>query len=502
MTYAGPVKSIVIVGGGTAGWMTAAGLSSVLSHLNLDITLIESAAIGTIGVGEATLPHIRYYNQKLGIDEAELMKATKATFKLGIEFKDWGKIGDSYIHPFGNFGFDINRVPFHHYVTRSQKSGIDASMDRFSLPVMAARAGKFQLPHTDSKNVLSTFGFAYQFDAGLYAQFLRKFSEARGLKRVEGRITDVKLRPGDGYIDSVHLEDGTDIKGDIFIDCSGFRGLLIEQTMKIGYKDWTNYLPCDRAVTAACEHKGPSLPYTRATAKSAGWQWRIPLQHRTGNGYVYCSDYISDDEAAASMLGELEGEARTDPKTLRFTTGQRKKSWHKNCVAIGLSSGFLEPLESTGIFLIQEAITNFIEMFPTKNCPQIDQDEYNRIMDLNFERVRDFLLLHYVATTRSDSPFWNHIRNIELPDSLKYKMDLFRSSGRIISTETGAFKDPSWLAVYYGQGIIPNNYDPIADHMPLEALPKELARMQHLIRQAVGTMRDHGDYINTYCKAA
>lgn len=496
------VTSIVIVGGGTAGWMTAAGLCATLRNQELSITLIESAAIGTVGVGEATLPHIRFFNQRLGINEAELMKATKATFKLGIEFKDWGKIGDSYIHPFGNFGEDIARVGFHHYVSRAAQQGFDIHLDKWSLPVMAARHGKFQLPHPDPNNILSSFGFAYQFDAGLYAKFLRAFSEKRGIKRIEGRIIDVNLRSENGFISSVKLEDGSDIEADIFIDCSGFRGLLIEQALETGYKDWTNFLPCDRAVTAACEHEGPSLPYTTATAKSAGWQWRIPLQHRTGNGYVYCSDHISDDEAAASMLADLEGDQRSEPKTLRFKTGQRNKSWHKNCIAIGLSGGFLEPLESTGIFLIQEAITNFIEMFPTKDCPQIDQDEYNRIMDLNFERVRDFLLLHYVATTRDDSPFWRHIRDMELPESLTYKMELFKSSGRVVSYDVGAFKDPSWLAVYYGQGIIPRAYDPVADHIPLESLPQHLGKMEHEVAQAVASMSRHGDYIRQYCNAA
>lgn len=496
------VKSVVIVGGGTAGWMTAAALSSVLKKQNLEITLVESEAIGTVGVGEATLPHIRFFNQKLGIDESAIMKATQATFKLGIEFKDWGRLGDSYIHPFGDFGTHINRVPFHHYISRAAQAGMDTHLDAYSLPVMAARQGKFQLPHADPKNILSTFGYAYQFDASLYAKFLRGFSEKHGVTRVEGRVDDVNLRAEDGFIESVRLEDGTEIQGDIFMDCSGFRGLLIEQTLKTGYKDWTNYLPCDRAVTAACDPQGPVLPYTRATAKTAGWQWRIPLQHRTGNGYVYCSDFISDDEAAASMLTDLEGPQQSDPKLLRFKTGQRKKTWNKNCVAIGLSGGFLEPLESTGILLIQEAITQFIETFPTKDCPQIDQDSYNEYMDLSFERVRDFLLLHYVATTRDDSPFWDHCREMKIPDSLQYKMDLFRASGRLVSYEIGAFKDPSWLAVYYGQNIVPQSYDPVADHMPDNVLPGQLSSLRDTVANVVGTMTGHAAYIDQNCKAS
>ncbi|WP_371395928.1 tryptophan halogenase family protein [Fretibacter rubidus] len=489
------IQNIVIVGGGTAGWMTAAALTATLGKGGLNVTLIESEAIGTVGVGEATLPHIRFFNQKLGIDEATLMRETKATYKLGIEFKDWGKIGDSYIHPFGDFGFDINRVPFHHYVSRAAKLGQNTHLDSYSLPVMAARHGKFQPPHPDPNNVLSTFGYAYQFDAGLYAQYLRKFSEARGLTRQEGRVVQTNINSETGFIDSVTLENGQDIAGDFFIDCSGFRGLLIKDALGVGYRDWTNYLPCNRAVTAACEHIGPSLPYTTATAKASGWQWRIPLQHRTGNGYVYCSDFISDDEAANTLMADLEGPARTDPKMLRFTTGQRDKCWEKNCVAVGLSGGFLEPLESTGLYLIQEAITNFIELFPTKDCDAVDRDEYNRIMDISFERVRDFLLLHYVATTRDDSPFWNHCRTMEIPDSLQYKMDLFRSSGRVVTYEIGAFKDPSWLAVYYGQNIVPQGYNPLTDLMPDTVLAGQLAQTASTVDNAVGTMQNHGDYI-------
>lgn len=495
------VRRVVIVGGGTAGWMSAAGLAGTLDLSQMEVILIESEQIGTVGVGEATLPHIRFFNQKLGINEAELMRETKATYKLGIEFKDWGKIGDSYIHPFGDFGFDINRVPFHHYISRGAKAGLPRHMDAYSLPVMAARAGKFQPPHEDPNNVLSTFGYAYQFDAGLYAAYLRRYCEARGVRRIEGRIDDVSLRAGDGFIESVRLDDGTIIEADMFIDCSGFRGLLISKAMEVRYRDWTNYLPCNRAVTVACDAASPILPYTRATAKSSGWQWRIPLQHRTGNGYVYSSEFLSDDDATESLLADIEGPARTEPKLLRFTTGQREQAWVKNCVAIGLSGGFLEPLESTGIYLIQEAITNFIELFPTRDCPDIERREYNRVMDISFERVRDFLLLHYVATTRDDSPFWNHCRTAEIPESLQYKMDLFRTSGRVVSYEIGAFKDPSWLAVYYGQNIIPDGYDPMTELMPDAMLAQQLSGTASTVAKAVATMTSHSDYISATCKA-
>ena len=498
------IRSVIIAGGGTAGWMTAAGLCSVLSSLNLKIILIESEEIGTVGVGEATLPHIRFYNQKLGIDENELMKATKATYKLGIEFKDWGKLGDSYIHPFGDYGLPEQlraQYSFHHYVTQAENAGRKLNFDDFSLPVVAARQGRFQYPHPDQSNVLSTFGYAYQFDAGLYAKFLRKFCKKRDVKRVEGKINAVQQNAQTGNIESITLEDGQTLSADFFVDCTGFRGLLISETFKTPYQDWTKYLPCNRAVTAACESKGPTLPYTRATAKEAGWQWRIPLQHRVGNGYVYSSEFISDEDAEASMLADLESPHISDAKRLRFTTGQRENAWVKNCVAIGLSGGFLEPLESTGIYLIQEAITNFIELFPSDQVSQIARREYNRIMNLEFERVRDFLLLHYVATTRSDTPFWRHLTSMDLPDSLAHKMDLFKSTGRVATYETGAFKMPSWLSVYYGQNIIPKNAAPLSENLSAGTLENILKETKSTISNAASTMPSHETFIDQHCRA-
>ena len=496
-----PVRRVAIIGGGTAGWMSAAGLVGILGD-SVEVTLIESAAIGTIGVGEATLPHIRFFNQRLGIDENELMAATGATYKLGIEFRDWGRIGDSYIHPFGDFGFPINRVGFHHYLARARAQGSDPHLDAFSLPVMAARKNRFQPPHPDPDNVLSTFGYAYQFDAGLYAKFLRGWCEARGASRIEGRVVDVRQDAESGHVTSVRLEDGRTMEADFFIDCSGFRGLLIEQALGTGYKDWTNYLPCDAAVTAACDPVGPLRPYTTATARRSGWTWRIPLQHRVGNGYVYSSRFEDDDAARDVLLGALESPAKTEPRTLRFTTGQRKKSWVGNVVAVGLSGGFLEPLESTGIYLIQEAITTLIEMFPQNGWDAAEPAEYNRIMDEQFERVRDFLLLHYVATERDDSPFWRHMRGLDLPGSLAEKMALFTRSGRVTSYEVGAFKDASWLAVYLGQGVWPAGYDPVADHLSDAELRAEIDRARGVIDRATDGMSAHERYIDAHCKAA
>lgn len=496
------IGSVVIVGGGTAGWMMAAGLSSVLKNNNLDITLIESAEIGTVGVGEATLPGIRFFNHKLGIDENELMAATQATYKLGIEFLDWGKIGDSYIHPFGVFGLEINRTPFHHYMTRAINNGMNINTDRFSLPVMASRANKFQYPHSDPKSVLSTFGYAYQFDAGLYAKFLRRFCAGNGVTRIEGRVTDVLQNSSDGHITAVKLEKGRDVEGDFFIDCSGFRSLLMGQALNVDYENWTEYLPCDRAVTVASERLTPLRPYTRATAKADGWQWQIPLQHRTGNGFVYSSQFSSDEMAIDELLKTTDGEVLSDPKQLRFETGRRKKSWEKNCISVGLSGGFLEPLESTGIFLIQEAITNFIENFPGKSGFEAEQAEYNRLMDLHFERVRDFLILHYVATTRNDSEFWKHCRHMKIPDSLENKMELFKERGHVITYETGAFKEASWIAVYYGQGIIPSQHHPMSEHLSNDLLPEQLKQIRDQIDHAVEGMQDHEDHVSKYCRAS
>ena len=495
------IHSVVIVGGGTAGWMVAAGLCSVLASRNFDITLIESEAIGTVGVGEATLPGIRFFNQKLGIDENALMAATQATYKLGIEFVDWGKIGDSYIHPFGNYGFEINRTAFHHYVTRAISSGLDINMDHLSLPVMASRSNKFQYPSEDMASILSTFGYAYQFDAGLYAKFLREFCEKRGVKRLEGRVAYVTQNSDSGFIETVKLDDKRVVSGDFFVDCSGFRSLLMGQTLGVEYEDWTKYLPCNRAVTVGSEVLSPLRPYTRATAKSAGWQWQIPLQHRTGNGFVYSSEFMSDEEAEKELLRTITGKTNSPPKRLKFKTGRRVKNWEKNCVSVGLSGGFLEPLESTGIFLIQEAITNFIENFPAKSEFKAQQEEYNRVMNLHFERVRDFLILHYIATTREDSPFWRYCRHMSLPDSLRHKLELFKERGHIVNYATGAFKPASWIAVYYGQGIIPQSYHPMAEHMPDDILPSQIKKIEEQIAMAVQLMSTHEGHISKYCRA-
>ncbi|MFL6575026.1 MAG: tryptophan halogenase family protein [Povalibacter sp.] len=495
-----PIRSIVIVGGGTAGWMTAAALSRMLPGFS--ITLIESAEIGIVGVGEATVPHIRFFNRRLGIDEADFMRKTQATFKLGIEFVDWGRIGDSYIHPFGAFGRSLEGVAFHHHLLRLRESGENTDIAEYSLPVMAARHRKFALPAEDPASLLSTFSYAFQFDANLYGPYLREYSIARGVNRREGKVVHTDVLSENGFIRSVTLESGERVEGDLFVDCSGFRGLLIEQALHTGYEDWSHWLPCDRAVAVPCATREPSVAYTRATARDAGWQWRIPLQHRVGNGHVFSSRFTSEDRATETLLAHLEGEALAEPRVLRFTTGKRARTWNKNCVAIGLAGGFLEPLESTSIHLIQLAITYLLELFPDRTFDRANIDEYNRIMDVEYERIRDFIILHYHATERADTPFWDYCRTMSIPESLEYKMELFRERGHVVKYKDGFFLEPSWLAVYLGQRVVPKRYDPLAHQMDFDQLKNQLATLRRNVARAVESMPTHGDFIRRYCAAS
>ncbi|QYJ08475.1 tryptophan 7-halogenase [Qipengyuania flava] len=478
--------------------MTAAGLASMLGPTGLRITLVESEAIGVVGVGEATLPHIKQFNDTIGVDEAEFMAATSATFKLGIEFVDWGRKGDSYIHPFGDFGMPNNGVAFHQYWRKFADVEETGPLDSYSLPVIASRMGRFQPPSDDPRSVLSTYRYAYQFDALQYAPFMRRHAEARGVTRVEGKVVSVEREPEQGTIRSITLEDGRSIEGDLFVDCTGFFGLLIEKTLETGYERWDEWLPCDRAVAVPCESSGPLLPFTRATADTAGWRWRIPLQHRTGNGHVYASAFTNDEEACESLLTNLDGAALADPRVLRFTTGKRRKLWNGNCVAIGLSGGFLEPLESTSIYLIQEGITKLLELFPSHGGYHVEREEYNRRMDLEFERIRDFLVLHYHATERDDSAFWNHMRTMQVPDSLAEKIELFTAHGHVARYDHGLFLVPSWVAVMIGQRMLPQSYDWRVDQLPSAEVRQHLAGLKNHIAKAAASMPDHAEYLQSY----
>ncbi|WP_353955613.1 tryptophan halogenase family protein [uncultured Sphingomonas sp.] len=491
-----------IVGGGTAGWMTAAALANRLAGLSVAVRLVESEEIGTVGVGEATLPHIRAFNTTLGIAEPELMRATEATYKLGIEFCDWGRVGDRYIHPFGNYGPSDDAIPFYHQWLRLRTMGDAGRLDDYSYPIVAAEQNRFRHPASEPGRVESSFGYAYQFDASLYARFLRRYAEARGVERIEGKVVDVALDGADGFVRHVTMADGRVVGGDLFIDCSGFRGLLIEGALQSGYDDWSRWLPCNRAVAVPTDSHGPLGPYTRATARTAGWQWRIPLQHRVGNGHVYCSDFISDDDAQQQLVDNLDAPMQAEPRRLRFTTGRRRDFWKRNVVAIGLASGFLEPLESTSIHLIQDGITELLALFPDQGFAAEDIDEYNRRMALHFERVRDFLLLHYVATERDDSPMWRHFRALTLPDSLRHKIDTWLTRGYIVPYQFGLFLPPSWVAVMLGQGLVPKGYDPRVAGIEPGALAKRAAALRAEIAAAVHATPDHANYIRQSPAAA
>jgi tryptophan halogenase len=479
--------------------MAAAGLATVAGHRS-EITLIESAEIGTVGVGEATLPHVKDFNAYLGIDEAEFMRATQATFKLGIEFVDWGKPGNSYIHPFGAYGQPLGGVDFIHHWTRARLRGQAAPLESYSYAITAARAARFDFPTDDQKSLKSTYAYAYHFDAGLYAAFLRTFAERKGIKRLEGKVVDVRQNPTTGDIAELILQSGEVVTGDLFIDCSGFRALLIEGALHAGWEDWTPWLPCDRALAVPCDRVGEALPYTRATALEAGWQWRIPLQHRTGNGYVFSSAFIDEATAGARLMGNLDGKAQAEPKLLKFAAGRRKTSWANNCVAIGLASGFLEPLESTSIYLAQIAITNLLQLFPDKTIDPRLRAAFNRLVDLEYDRVRDFLILHYHANTR-DGEMWAYTRNMTVPDTLNARLEQYRHRGHIQKYKDGLFSPASWLAVYAGQDVLPEGYDRTADAIPATELKTWLDDLEGRIRMNVDEMPGHDAFIRGYCAA-
>ena len=496
-----PIRTIIIVGGGTAGWMTAAAFAQILKPPSCAIRVIESEDIGIIGVGEATIPQIGLYNRMLGLDENDFVRRTQGTFKLGIQFRDWTRLGHTYFHPFGPFGVDMEGVSFHAYWLKLRQLGAAPDLEDFSLQAVAAKQSRFMRPVNAGHSPLSSIAYAFHFDAALYARYLRTFAEQRGVVRTEGKVVDVQLRGENGFIETVQLESGERIAADFFIDCSGFRGLLIEQALRTGYEDWTQWLPCDRAMAVPCVSAPDLTPYTRSTARAAGWQWRIPLQHRIGNGYVYSSAYLSDDEASATLLANLDGEPLAEPRLLRFTTGRRRKFWVRNCVALGLAGGFMEPLESTSIHLIQSGIANLLRLFPDRNFDQNEIDEYNRCVTWEFERIRDFLVLHYNATERDDSPFWNYCRNMSVPDGLERKLALFRSRGRIFRESDELFKESSWFAVMIGQNVQPRSYDPLVDVLGEEETRRRLTDIRNVIANSVNVMPGHREFIAQHCAA-
>ncbi len=497
------VRHVVVVGGGSAGWMTAAAL---VRHLGADckIRLVESDEIGIVGVGEATVPHIRTFNQQaLGLDEAEFIRATQGTFKLGIEFRDWARIGDRYMHGFGTVGHDPGPAAFHHYWLRLLRSGKQVGdIGSYQLQTLASREDRFLPGASDvpPTSPLANVAYAYHFDATLYARYLRGFAERLGVERIEGKVVDVELRAEDGFVTSIVMADGRRLEGDLFIDCSGFRGLLIEQALNTGYEDWSHWLPCDRAMAVPCERVGDPAPYTRSTARVAGWQWRIPLQHRTGNGMVYCGRFLGDDEAAATLLANLDGPPLAEPRPLRFVTGKRKRFWNRNVVAIGLASGFMEPLESTSLLMIQTGILRLLDMFPGRDMQPSLVARYNERTHFEYDHIRDFLILHYKAVERNE-PFWRKCREMAIPDSLQANMDLFRNSGRFYRDGEEFFALQSWVQVMLGQRVVPSAYSPLVDRLSEAEVEAFVTNVGRTIERCVQAMPKHQAFIDRYCRA-
>jgi tryptophan halogenase len=497
-----PLK-VVIVGGGTAGWMAASALVKLLPRQDYAITLIESDEIGTVGVGEATLPHIKVFNDTLGIDEAQFMRETQAAFKIGIEFVGWDQPGERYVHPFGTFGEPWAGVDFQHHWARAHAAGRASELHDYSFAIAACRNNAFEFPNEDPKSIRATYAYAYHFDAALYAQFLRRWAMPLGVTRIEGKVVDVARDTATGHVASLTLASGTAIAGDLFVDCSGFRSLLVGGTMEVGWQDWSHWLPCDRALAVPNMRTEPLLPFTRLTAQEAGWTWRIGLQHRTGNGYVFSSHFTDEEHARDVLLGALDAPPLAEPRLLRFQAGRRAAAWAGNCVAVGLASGFLEPLESTSIFLIQAAVMDLIGLMPTRRSgidPRLAA-EFNRLFEVHYDRTRDFLVLHYTANRRHGQPLWDHVRNMELPESLAHKIALFRASAAAPDYRYGLFSRDSWLAVLVGQGVLPAAWNPLAEAVPLDDLAARLADLKYRIEVNAADMTAHGDFIRSYCPA-
>lgn len=489
-----PVKKVIIVGGGTAGWMAAASIAKLIGK-TIDVTLVESDEIGTVGVGEATIPSMITLHRLLKIDERDFMASVQGTFKLGISFENWKNVNENYIHSFGFTGKDCWAAGFQHFWLKGKQQGISSDFGDYCNELQAAKNNKFAVLPNNGLN------YAFHMDAGLYAKYLRKIAEQHGCQRVEGKITHISTNSDTGYIEHLTLENGQIIEGDLFIDCSGFSGLLINKTLKTDYEDWSEFLPCDSAVAVQTKSVEDPIPYTRSIAREAGWQWRIPLQHRVGNGMVFCSNYLSDEQATQTLLNNVEGEVLTKPRIIKFTTGQRQQHWNKNCVAIGLAAGFLEPLESTSIHLIQRGILRLLQLFPTQGIKKCDVDEFNMQMKEEFLFVRDFIVLHYHVTERDDTAFWRQCRDMEIPETLQHRIDLFKESGRIFQKDNDVFAENSWSQVMLGQGLMPQAFHPIVNMMTDDELNRFLTAIKTSVNNMVGQLPSHQQFIDSYCKA-
>ena len=489
------LRSVVIIGGGTAGWMAAAALARVLNG-SCEITLIESGTLGTVGVGEATIPTLPAFHALLGVDEREFLRATGGTFKLGIQFRDWCTVGETFLHPFGPYGFNVKHELFQAYWLRRRQEGCASPLEEWSMTGLAASLGRFGTPQLkDSSSPLRQLSYAYHLDATLYARFLRSYSEGRGVRRIEDEVVDVSVGPS-GLVQWLCLGDGRSIAADFFIDCSGFRSLLIGEVLKTRYLDWSQWLPCDRAVAVQCESAATPVPVTQSTARECGWQWRIPLQHRVGIGYVYSSAHLSDDAATASLLERLEGVPLSDPRSLRFKAGRRASAWVGNCVALGLAAGFLEPLESTSIHLVQTGLARLFALFPDRGYDPVISAEYNRLTSIEYERVRDFLIFHYAASQRDDTAFWRHCRALPVPESLTHKRELFSKTGRISMLEHETFEPASWLALFTGMQVWPDRYEPVVDILGATSPDTRFESMRDGIRPVVETLPTHATFLN------
>ena len=497
----GAIEKVVIVGGGTTGWMAAASLLKYATDKNITVTLVESPTISTVGVGEATIPNIVDFNRNLGIDEVELIKATQATFKLGIEFEDWYKKGERFFHPFADYGLKVDNVEFHHYLNKLNQQGTKVDLEDYSFACALAKQGKFAQPNPNPSNPLAEYSYAYHLDAVLYAKFLCDFSVKKGVEHILANVTEVNLNNDSGFIESLTLDDGRQINGDLFIDCSGFKGLLIEGAMGIELDDLSQWLPCDSAVAVQTTLVGNPNPYTRAIAKDSGWQWQIPLQHRMGNGYIYSSKFTDDNAAQESLLASIDGKTINEVRKFSLPVGRRKVTWHKNCFALGLAAGFLEPLESLGISLIQTGIAKLLTFFPDKSFNSADIAEVNRLQNCELDRIVDFLVLHYKLSARDDTEFWRYCQNMAIPDSLAHKVEVFKSQGHVVMHDHESFERARWLSMYHGFNVVPQRYDVRIQNVDVSVIEAKLAQMRNSMAGAAQQAMSHQDFISKHCRS-
>jgi len=495
------LRKIAIVGGGMAGWMSAAALARFVPQ-PCEIELIELATNEAAAAGEATLPSLEVWHRMLGIDESDFMRHTRATFKLGIELQDWATRGATFFHPFGMYGAGMDPVVFHNVWSKLRLNGDQASLEDFSLHAVAARRGRFARPAAGDRSIIAGLSYGYHLDVERYGSYLRRFAERRGVKRIAATVRAVRLREQDGFIESIELSDGSQVQADLFIDCSGFQALLIEAALHAGYEHESDVLPCDRAVTVACECAGELPPFTRSIAQDAGWQWRIPLQDRIDTGYVYSRAFVSDDEATATLLANLPTRAVSEPRAFSFATGLRKKVWSANCVAIGSAAGYFEPLASTATHLIQTAIARLLACLPDRACDTPVVAEYNRLTRIEYERIRDFLALHYHATQRTDTPFWRACRGRDIPDLLSRKLRMFERCGRVVLLDEETFANPSWVAVFSGFQVLPQRYAVTADRIDFAQAQRHFNEMRQLVDRAANVLPRHAEFVSAYCLAA